>query len=154
MTLADKQYKDKNYKTALENYKKSANIISNVNIENKITEIQNIIAKEEQIAKQKNAERKRELAKIEPAIKQSFYKIEFWGDSNTKIYDFYVEPYLWYQWNYDVKEGAFKLAVLYAKLKTNEQYSNDSYLIGTKIRSFADKSILAKYSAFKGIEVK
>jgi len=174
--VGDNQLKNNSYREALANYKKSLEINSDDNeLKNKITNVENIITKQEQITKQKQlekeriakleqekaarqkiAERRKQLADITPAIKRTFYKIEFLEDKslNARIYDFYVEPSLWYQFNYDVKESAFKLAVLYAKLKTNEQYSNDDYLFSTKIRNATDKSILAEYTAFSGIKTK
>jgi hypothetical protein len=99
--------------------------------------------------------RQADLAKIEPTIKKTFYKISIneYQDMNTGLYDFYIDPYVWMNMPYDGKEGAFKLAVLYAKLKTNEIHTNDDYLFATKIRSSYDKSVLAKYSAFGGIEL-
>lgn len=167
LKIADELYNKKDYKLAFQNYQKSLKANADDDyLKNQIAKTEMIIKKQEQAEKQKRLEkekkikleqeklekqkiieRKRNLAKIEPAIKRTFYKIDFWGDNTTKIYDYYVEPALWYQWNFDVKEGAFKLAVLYAKLKTNEQYDDVHYLIGTKIRSSSDKSILAEYSA-------
>lgn len=70
------------------------------------------------------------------------------------MYDFYVDYYLWVQLPYDAKEGAFKLAVLYAKLKTNAQYSDSDYKFSTKIRNAQTKSVLAEYTAFNGIKLK
>ena len=100
-------------------------------------------------------ERQKQLLDIQPVIKRTFYKIDFIEDKslNARMYDFYVDYYLWIQLPYDAKESAFKLAVLYAKLKTNEQYSNDDYLFSTKIRNAQTKSVLAEYKAFSGINI-
>lgn len=176
INLGDKNFEQKDYKTALSFYRKASENTSKDNyVEEKIKNTESIIAKlqaeenkkkieqekkqkleQQRIQQAKINERKKQLANIEPAIKRTFYKIDFIEDKslNARMYDFYVDYYLWVQLPYDAKEGAFKLAVLYAKLKTNEQYSDDDYLFFTKIRNAQTKSVLAEYKGFSGISIK
>lgn len=176
ISLGNKNFEQKNYETALNFYNNAKNLkTDDEELKEKIQNIENIISKQkaeenkkklalekkqkleqQKIQQAKIKERQKQLADIQPAINKTFYKINFLEDKslNARIYDFYVDPYLWVQLPYDAKEGAFKLAVLYAKLKTNEQYDNDDYLFSTKIRSSHDKSVLGEYTAFSGIKVK
>ena len=171
ITIGDEEFSQKDYKTALNSYKEAQCIENNnkilkdkiKNTELQVAKLQ--VAEEkkklEQERKQKLAqqakikERQKQLLDIQPVIKRTFYKIDFIEDKslNARMYDFYVDYYLWIQLPYDAKESAFKLAVLYAKLKTNEQYSNDDYLFSTKIRNAQTKSVLAEYKAFSGINI-
>lgn len=180
--LGNKNFEKQDYKTALNFYNKAKknNSIDN-SLDEKIKNTESIIAKlqaeenkqklmqekekteqekkqrleQERIQKAKINERKKQLANITPAIKRTFYKIDFTEDKslNARMYDFYVDYYLWVQLPYDAKDGAFKLAVLYAQLKTNEQYSADDYLFSTKIRNAQTKSVLAEYKSFGGIKI-
>ena len=165
INLGNENFEQKDYKSALNFYNKAnENNDKNNSLEKKIRDTESIIAKlqaEEnkkklEIEKKQKLERQKQLADILPAIKRTFYKIDFIEDKslNARMYDFYVDYYLWVQLNYDAKEGAFKLAVLYAKLKTNEQYSDDDYLFSTKIRNAQTKSVLAEYKGFGGINIK
>lgn len=175
LDLGDDRYNEELYDIALEFYNKAKQYSNNEMISQKISKVEKVIAKQqaekqkkkleieqkqkleqERIRQAKIKEQRKQLADIEPAIKKTFYKIDFFEDKslNARMYDFYVDYYLWVQLPYDAKEGAFKLAVLYAKLKTNEQYSDDDYLFSTKIRNAQTKSVLAEYTAFNGIKLK
>ncbi len=175
INLGDKNFEQKDYKSALGFYKKAnENKNNDKSLNEKIKNTKSVIAKlqaeenkkklelekkqkleQQKIQQAKIKERQKQLADIQPAIKRTFYKIDFIEDKslNARMYDFYVDYYLWVQLPYDVKEGAFKLAVLYAKLKTNEQYSDDDYLFFTKIRNAQTKSVLAEYKGFSGIKI-
>lgn len=174
--LGDKNFEQKDYKSALNFYKKAnANNNNDKSLDEKIKNTESIIEKlqaeeskkkieqekkqkleQQKIQQAKIKQRQKQLADIQPAIKRTFYKIDFIEDKslNARMYDFYVDYYLWVQLPYDAKEGAFKLAVLYAKLKTNEQYSDDDYLFSTKIRNAQTKSVLAEYKGFSDINIK
>lgn len=176
INLGNKNFEQKSYKTALNFYKLAhENNDKDKTLNKKIKNTELIIEKiqkeenkkkleqekKERLKEEKNRqakikERQKQLAYIQPAINKTFYKINFINDNslNARIYDFYVDYYLWIELPYDAKEGAFKLAVLYAKLKTNEQYDDNDYLFSTKIRNAQTKSILAEYKAFSGIEIK
>ncbi|MCQ2789217.1 MAG: hypothetical protein MJ229_02450 [bacterium] len=164
LELGDKNLQKKEYYFALHYYKKAEeNTNNNELLNNKIKNTKIILEKinakkdkkrtelerKQKIKEQK--ERKQQLADIQPAINKTFYKIDF---TDYGTYDFYVDPYLWAELPFDVKENAFKLAVLYAKLKTNEEHSNNQYLVSTKIKSSSNKSILAEYTIFSGIKIK
>lgn len=176
INLGNKNFEQKDYKSALNFYNKAnENNNNDKSLDEKIKNTESIIAKlqaeenkkrleqekkqkleQQKIQQAKIKERQKQLADIQPAIKRTFYKIDFIEDKslNARMYDFYVDYYLWVQLPYDAKEGAFKLAVLYAKLKTNEQYSDDDYLFSTKIRNAQTKSVLAEYKGFSGINIK
>lgn len=163
----DENFEQKDYKSALNFYNKaSENSEENKSLEKKIRDTESIILKlqaeenkkkleQQKMQQAKIKDRQKQIANIQPAIKRTFYKINFIEDKslNARMYDFYVDYYLWVQLPYDAKKSAFKLAVLYAKLKTNEQYSNDDYLFFTKIRNAQTKSVLAEYKAFSGINI-
>lgn len=175
LDLGDDRYNKRIYDIALEFYKKARQYDNNDVVSQKISKVEKVIAKQqaeeqkkkleieqkqkleqERIRQAKIKEQRKQLADIEPAIKKTFYKIDFIEDKslNARMYDFYVDYYLWVQLPYDAKEGAFKLAVLYAKLKTNAQYSDSDYKFSTKIRNAQTKSVLAEYTAFNGIKLK
>lgn len=175
LDLGDDRYNKRIYDIALEFYKKARQYDNNDVVSQKISKAEKVIAKQqaeeqkkkleieqkqkleqERIRQAKIKEQRKQLADIEPAIKKTFYKIDFIEDKslNARMYDFYVDYYLWVQLPYDAKEDAFKLAVLYAKLKTNAQYSDSDYKFSTKIRNAQTKSVLAEYTAFNGIKLK
>lgn len=175
MNLGDENIKQKRYKNALKLYntaneynsnekvlnekiKHTKSIIAEIQVEQnkkKLEEEKKIKLEQQKIQQAKVKERQKHLTDIQPAITKTFYKIDFIEDKslNARMYDFYVDYYLWIQLPYDAKEGAFKLAVLYAKLKTNEQYSDDEYLFSTKIRNTQTKSVLAEYTNFSGVKI-
>lgn len=175
VNLGDKYVNQKRYKSALNFYNlANENKSKEKSLDDKIKNVESIITKiqieenkkklelekkqeleQQKIQQAKIKERQKQLADIQPAIKRTFYKIDFIENKslNARMYDFYVDYYLWGQLPYDAKEGAFKIAVLYAKLKTNEQYSDNDYLFSTKIKNAQTKSVLAEYKAFNGIQI-
>ena len=108
-------------------------------------------AKEELIAERN----KKELENLEPIITKTFYKIDLkkYSNDGNGIYDFYINPIVWNQLQFDEKENLFKNCTVYVQLKTNGT-NTDFAKVGTTIKSSANGVILAKYSAFKGIELK
>ncbi len=175
LDLGDDRYNEEIYDIALEFYNKAKQYSNNEMISQKISKVEKIISKQqaeeqkkkleserkqkleqERIQQIKIREKKKQLAEIEPVIKRTFYKIDFLEDKslNARMYDFYIDPNIWLELPYDSKENAFKLAVLYVKLKTNAQYSNSDYQFSTKIRNASTKSVLAEYTAFNGIKLK
>lgn len=175
LNLGDDRYNEEIYDIALEFYNKAKQYSNNEMISQKISKVEKIISKQqaeeqkkkleserkqkleqERIQQAKIKEQWKQLADIEPAIKKTFYKIDFFEDKslNARMYDFYVDPNIWIELPYDSKENVFKLAVLYVKLKTNAQYSNSDYQFSTKIRNASTKSVLAEYTAFNGIKLK
>lgn len=175
LDLGDDRYNEEIYDIALEFYNKAKQYSNNEMISQKISKVEKIISKQqaeeqkkkleserkqkleqERIQQIKIREKKKQLAEIEPVIKRTFYKIDFLEDKslNARMYDFYIDPNTWLELPYDSKENAFKLAVLYVKLKTNAQYSNSDYQFSTKIRNASTKSVLAEYTAFNGIKLK
>lgn len=175
LNLGDDRYNEEIYDIALEFYNKAKQYSNNEMISQKISKVEKIISKQqaeeqkkkleskrkqkleqERVQQIKIREKKKQLAEIEPVIKRTFYKIDFLEDKslNARMYDFYIDPNIWLELPYDSKENAFKLAVLYVKLKTNAQYSNSDYQFSTKIRNASTKSVLAEYTAFNGIKLK
>lgn len=100
-------------------------------------------------------ERAAELAKLESLIKKVFYKVDLkkFSDDGNGIYDFYINPVVWYGTTFDQKENIFKNCVTYVQLKTNG--TDPSYAkYGTKIKSSSNAAVLAEYTTFGGIKIK
>lgn len=175
LKIGDEKQSKREYKLALDFYNNAKQYNNSDLISQKISNVEKIIKKQEDEEKKKKAEEerkkkqeqerlqqiknkelKKKLAEIEPTIKRTFYKVNIIEDKELKavLCDFYIDPYTWETLPYDVRENAFKLAVVYAKLKTNEKYTNDEYMFATKIRNANTKAVLAEYTPFNGIKIK
>ena len=142
LQVGDEQFVNKNYDSALENYKKAKLYKSSEkDIDKKIKNVEVQIEKERikaeqerlraererQIEEQKEKQRRKvELSDLTRMVKRAFAYTEFLdcGNSGGTGFNFYVYPECWNQLGYEEKQNIFNSCVRYVELKLNVNSSH------------------------------
>ncbi len=142
LQVGDEQFVNKNYDSALENYKKSKQYkSSDKDIDKKIKNAEVQIEKERikaeqerlraerkrQIEEQKEKQRRKvELSELTRMVKRAFAYTDFLdcGDNSSTGFNFYVYPECWSQLTYEEKQNIFNSCARYVELKLNVSSSH------------------------------
>ncbi len=142
LQVGDEQFVNKNYDSALENYKKSKQYkSSDKDIDKKIKNAEVQIEKERikaeqerlraerkrQIEEQKEKQRRKvELSELTRMVKKAFAYTDFLdcGDNSSTGFNFYVYPECWSQLTYEEKQNIFNSCARYVELKLNVSSSH------------------------------